>query len=411
MKAKKTEDKSLVLYGGTYLNKGGAAIAYGTVKVLSQLGIDYNVIIDPEPQFSHEFFSSHGLTTIYRYSSTLSTKPLKSINPISLLNPFVKCIIYSYKKQIKSLKNNPIWHIGDSPFSDYRTSLSIIGQVIAIYSLQKVVKGKVIIGGISLEFPRTKIGKYALKWYFKHVDYFFIRGIQTFNNLQKLGVPAEKMSMICDFAYHLDKKDSNKINSIHEFIKDSSKPCIALILRDFSSGYERQNYINNLKELICKMEVTHDILYVPTSYAYLIPENDLIFLEKTLDVDSKKIINIRDFEPEEIISILSVFDAVISTRLHGAVLGTLANVPTIHLYEGRKSLEVITDIFDEKTVPLVKLSSFSKDGGPNEIIQLINDLVLEKELISKNMKSCIHHARDKSLNELKKAFVEKKLLD
>jgi hypothetical protein len=31
----------IVLYGGTYLNKGGAAIAYGTFQVLRNLGVDF----------------------------------------------------------------------------------------------------------------------------------------------------------------------------------------------------------------------------------------------------------------------------------------------------------------------------------------------------------------------------------
>lgn len=39
--------KEIVLYGGTYLNKGGAAIAQGTFEILKKLNVDFKVIIDP----------------------------------------------------------------------------------------------------------------------------------------------------------------------------------------------------------------------------------------------------------------------------------------------------------------------------------------------------------------------------
>ena len=400
MSENKTKSPRFVLYSGAYLNKGGAAIAYGTLKVLTKLDIIDGSIIDPEPQFPIEFFDSYNLNQIYRYSDTLSTVPLKSISPIYLAKPFIKCLLNSNMPDIKNLHASPIWHIGDSPFSDYRSSLSIIGQVIALHSLKRSINGKVIIGGISLEYPRTKIGELVLKHFFKSVDYFYIRGTQTRNNLIKLGVPKEKMSIICDFAYHLDKHATPKTDTVCEPIRNSDKNTIALILRDYSSGSEKQNYINNLKHLISELENTYNVFLIPTSYAYLIPENDLIFVEK-LGVKSHQIVNIRDFTPEEIISIFSNFDIIISTRLHGAVIGSLANVPTIHLYEGRKSLEVITEIFGKKTVPLVKLSAFANSDGPDKMIETIKDITLRKKAISEKMKSCIKIAREKAIDELK----------
>ena len=188
MSENKIKSPRFVLYSGAYLNKGGAAIAYGTLKVLTELDMIDGSIIDPEPQFPIEFFDSYNLNQIYRYSDTLSTVPLKSISPIYLAKPFIKCLLNSNMPEIKNLHASPIWHIGDSPFSDYRSSLSIIGQVIALHSLKRSINGKVIIGGISLEYPRTKIGELVLKHFFKTVDYFYIRGTQTRNNLFKLGM-------------------------------------------------------------------------------------------------------------------------------------------------------------------------------------------------------------------------------
>lgn len=400
-----TENKKIVLYGGTYLNKGGAAIAYGTLKVFSQLGIDIGPIIDPEPQFPAEFFNMYNLSQIYRYSDSLSTKPLKSISAIHLVNPFIRCLTNSYNKEIRELNGATIWHIGDSPFSDYRSSLSIIGQVIALQSLMTAIKGKVIIGGISLEYPCTKIGELVLRHFFKSVNHFYIRGRQTYNNLIALGVPHEKLSIICDFAYHLERRNTAKSNTYSKIIIQSQKPTIALILRDYT-GLGKQNYIKNLRNMISKLSSDFSIFFIPTSYAYLIPENDLIFLEK-LRINQDQILNIKDFSPEEIIAIFSNFDVIVSTRLHGAVIGTLANVPTIHLYEGRKSLEVIKDLFDENTIPLIKLSTFCKDNGPNGpngpniIIEHIKDLIPKKDIISEKLNLRIKSARRNTIIELK----------
>ena len=409
MKDKSSTDRTLTLYGGTYLNKGGAAIAYGTLKALKELGIDYGPIIDPEPLFPIEFFTAFNLTPIYRYSDVLCKKPLKSISPLYTFNPFIKCLIKSYSPQIRQLRGIPLWHIGDSPFSDRRSCLSIVGQVIALQSLKTAINGKVIIGGISLENPRTKVGGLTLRHFFKSVDYFFIRGSQTHNHLLKLGVPQDKMSKICDFAFHLDKKNSEESDKCSKKVRESDNPTIALILRDYSHGIHRENYIKNLRKLVSELESDYNIFFIPTAYSFFTPENDLVFLEKVLCAEPRQILNIKDFSPEEIISIFSTFDVVISARLHGAVYGALANVPTIHLYEDRKSLEVITEVFGE-TVPLIKLSDFAGSGGLNEIIKIVGDLLIKKDEISSEIKLRIKVARKSTIDELKHSFEVKHLL-
>lgn len=392
-------ENEVILYGGTYLNKGGAAIAQGTFEVLEKLNISFNVIIDPEPPLK-ETYGSYDLKTIYRYSDLLASKEMPYISPAHTFKPFVKCLMNSRIDSIKELQGIPIWHIGDSPFSDQRSYLSILGQVIALRTLESSMKSKVIIGGISLDYPRTRIGNIALKNLFrKHVDYSFLRGKYTCKNLLDLGVSDEKMAMICDFAFHLNGEESNKVKSISSINELEDKPSIALIFREFSSGENRENYINNIKELALKLEKQgYQVFYIPTSYAYLLPENDDVFVKKVLRPDPSKVINIRDLSPGEIISLFSKFDAVISARLHGAVYGTLANVPTIHLYEGYKSLEVIGDVFTD-SVPLFKISDFTDISGSDKIIGIL-DSIKDKD-IPVQLKSKIEVARKSSLKVLK----------
>lgn len=390
----------IVLYGGTYLNKGGAAIAQGTFEVLKNLNINFQYIVDPEPPLE-DLSKKFDLKTIYRYSDDLCSKDLPSISPIYTFKPFLKCIINSHSKSIKEMEDIPIWHIGDSPFSDQRSYLSVVGQVIALNTLRSATGGKVIIGGISLDYPQTKIGELALKNMFKNkVDYSFIRGKYTYKNYKNLGVPDEKMSIICDFAFHLDKKDSNASKLISNSINESNMPSIALILREYSSGQNRENYIMNIRKLTSKLEDKgYQVFFIPTSYAYLVPENDQNFVEKILQPNPEKIINIKDLTPGEIISVFTNFEAIISARLHGAIYGTLAHVPTIHLYEGGKSLEVIGDTFGD-IIPLIKISDFANKSGLNSIIEIL-DKNKNKEEISHRIKSCIEEARTKSVPVIK----------
>jgi hypothetical protein len=63
----------LVLYGGTFLNKGGAAITYGTINVLRALRLKFDYIIDPEPFFP---FEELNISPIYRFSDSFSVNPI-----------------------------------------------------------------------------------------------------------------------------------------------------------------------------------------------------------------------------------------------------------------------------------------------------------------------------------------------
>lgn len=396
----------LVLYGGTYLNKGGAAIAYGTLKVLRQLGLKFTYIIDPEPHFP---FAELGLKPIYRFSDTFSVNPIPSISPIYTAKPFMRCLTRSMSQDIKQFKGLPIWHIGDSPFSDARSALSVIGQIVALHSLKVSLRSRAIVGGVSLSRPNTKIAKIIMPPYFKnHVDYIYTRGEYTNEVLNSFGVAEENRSSICDFAFHLDKAIDYTISQEqHDKIKHSgveNKPKIALVLRDFGIGDAKQRYLQQLHILIGVLEKEgFELYYIPTTYAFLLPENDYNYLTEKLQVSPEKILLIQDNTPEQIISIMNQFDVVISTRLHGAVLGTLAHVPTIHLYEGHKSIEVLGEVFGD-LVPSINLASFTEGRETTKILSYTKKALNNKSEISSNLELNIQKARRRTLCHLRETF-------
>lgn len=398
----------LVFYNGTYLNKGGAAIAQGTFEVLKGLGIKSNFIIDPEPPLEDIFKSFH-LKPLYRYSDLLCTDDMGSLTSYHAFNSLLNCVTKSYNKEIRELRDMPIWHIGDSPFRDKRSYLSLFGQIVALKTLKWSIGGDIIVGGISLEYPKTKLGEISLRRFFlNNVDYTFIRGTKTQEFLRKFGVKDEKMSIICDFAFHLDGEKTERSEEISKRIKESKKPPIALVLREYSEGEKREAYITSIHKFVSNLEKYYEVYFVPTSYSFFTPENDLIFYEKILKTNQNKIINIKDLSPPEIISVFKNFDALISARLHGAVLSSLANIPTIHIYEEDKSLEVMDHVFGKDLIPMINFNDLSNAKGINNTIENINQQISRKDELAYNLKSAIDEARTESFQQLQKILMDQR---
>lgn len=405
----KNKRKELVLLGGTYSNKGGSAIVYGTLKVLKELKINIRSIVDPG-DFPNEFFKGFKLTPIHRYSDALWAKPTPSVTPAYTFYPFLKCLMNSYSPAIRGLFKIPIWYIGDSSLNDYRSVLSLLGQIVNLHLLKRVTKGKLIIGGVSLGYSRTKIGELALKLFVREVDYFFVRGQASYDNLIEKGVPHRKISIICDFAFHLDERKSRKSEEIFNKLGGLGQPAVALIFGELKRPRTSDQYITAIRRLVLELlKYDWKVYFVPTTYGNFMPENDLIFLKK-LEMEKIQVINIHNLEPEEIIHVFGGFDAVISTRLHGTVYSILANVPTIHIYGAHSSLDLMEDF--KGMVPLIKIADFA-DGivSTKEMVNILEDLLERKDEISSEMRSLLKSMRVASISKLKYVLEERRLVE
>ena len=121
------------------------------------------------------------------------------------------------------------------------------------------------------------------------------------------------------------------------------------------------------------------ILYwIPTSHnpKCLAPPHDkddygfchLINLKLKLDLP---IIQTKQLEPEEIIEIMKEFDCTVSARMHGAIFSTLADVPTICIYNEQKGLGLFNTFFND-SVRLYSLEEFLDYNKTH--LSLIRDL-------------------------------------
>lgn len=393
-----TKDRELILLGGTYSNKGGLAIVKGTFRVFSELGVSPRYMVDPEPLFPADFFSSRGLIPIYRFS-----KFLGKYSNLNLLIAFINLLKNSFTSQIRQLHGIPIWYIGDSSLNDHRSVISLFGQIASLLSL-KLATGSRLLVYASMGYTRTKMGKALLRSFLKNVDHLFVRGSASYNNLLRLGVPPKKITTTCDFAFHLDREETVRSRKYSKLINESEKPAIALIFKNPPRHVDRSLYIDAIRRLAFKLRDKYEVFLVPTSYALMPVENDLMFLNEINKINMGHVLNIEELEPEEIIDVFTNFEAVVTARLHGAVFSAMAGVPTYHIYEADNSIDVIGDIFGD-LIPLLHVSDFVQ-RPVEQITEMIDKLVRHRDEISQQLITRINMEKKRSI-ELIRSYFEK----
>lgn len=392
-----SEKQRLVLLSGTYTNKGGLAIVYGTLKLLNNLGIETKYIVDPDPSFPEEFYTKFNLIPIFRWSNKFGDGEIASLTMTSSLKLFIRLLKNLHNSEIKKLKGYPIWYIGDSSLNDYGSVMALIGQIVNLSSLKKITGGKLIVNA-SMGYMRTRIGEIIFKSFLDTIDYYLVRGSASYANISQRGVADDRISIVCDMAFFLERSSTSHSERTINKIPKSNKPTVALIFKDYSKSDQRESYIAKIHELYGALEGQFNVLFVPTSYVPYKRENDAIFLEK-IGIKPDKVLDIRLLNPEEIIDVFGHFDVVITLRLHGAVYAALAGTPTYHIYEAPNSIDVIQDTFGD-TIPLIHVSEFL-NIKPRDIIAKVEVLIEKKQEIKTDMRVKIDDSRSKTYEKIR----------
>lgn len=392
--------KKLALLSGTYTNKGGLAIVYGTLKLLNDLGIKIKYIVDPDPSFPEEFYTKFNLKPIFRWSDKFGDGETKSLTLVSSFKLFIRLLKNSFNPEIKQMKNCPIWYIGDSSLNDYGSVMALFGQIINIMSLKAVTRGKLIINA-SMGYMRTKKGEILFRSILSSVDYFLVRGSASYANVSQRGVTDNRISTVCDMAFFLERASTSQSESIINEIPKSNKPTVALIFKDYSNSGERKEYITKIHELNEELKKQFNVLFVPTAYVPYKRENDVEFLK---EIGINRVLDISSLNPEEIIDVFSHFDVVITLRLHGAVYSALAGTPTYHIYEAPNSIDVIQDTFGD-IMPLTHISEFIK-MKPGDIIKRIDPMIDNKQQIGAKMRERIENSKTTTREKIRSVLMQ-----
>ena len=358
---------SIALLRALYSNIGDLAIYKGTMNVFSHLHIEPKYIFDPEPTFPEGYLEDYNLNLVYTFPSLIEKEiqqneksPFNYIRP-TLSLPSDLLHMLKLRKEIDCL-----YCLGGARFGD-KFAVHVIGEIVNACYKKKILNADLVIGGISI--ARSDNGYLFKRLYSKflnQITHLFVRDNISYSNLVKYDFPPEKCSIICDFAYWLNPLRSQRSMEIMTKLDESSKgfPLIGIAPgMDIKSS--KTEFLISWCHLIRTLyDKGYSIALIPTSHnpKCLTPPHDKDDYGFCHLINSKLNLNIpivqtKQLEPEEIIEFMKKFDCVVSARMHGAIFSTIANVPTIHIYNEEKGLGLFNTFFND-AVRLYSLEEF-----------------------------------------------------
>jgi polysaccharide pyruvyl transferase WcaK-like protein len=364
----------------TYSNLGDIAILKGTLNVFEKLGIHPKFIFDPEPFFPENYFENMGITAVHTFPSKVEYKILqnggsnKITNYLIPLSGFTKELFFRKKNEI-----NYLYCIGGSRFG-IEQGKYVVAEILNVLYKKKLLGSELIIGGASISKHNT--GKWFNKLYgifANNVNYAFVRDNISYSNLTEY-LPKNKCSIICDFAYWIHPSVTKNTLNVSKFIADHSKGKKAIAIFPGLNLKSKDEYISHLCKLINELnDENYSIFLIPTfNHPYLKDDNDVCLNINSILKFKTNIIETKNLQPEELIQIISEFDGVISSRLHGAIFATLANVPTVHIYSEHKGKGFFSTYF-KNNVCLISIDDILKSNMTKKILQFLNQSNVSEE--------------------------------
>lgn len=357
----------------TYSNMGDVAILKGALNVFEKLGIHPKFIFDPEPFFPENYFENMGITPVYTFPSKVEHKIFQSggfnkiTNYLIPLSSFSNDFFFRKKNEI-----NYLYCIGGSRFG-IEQSKYVIAEILNVLYKKKLLGSQLIIGGASVSKHSTsKYFKYLYKIFAKNVNYAFVRDDISYSNLTEY-LPKNKCSVICDFAYWIHPLVTQNSVNVGKFIEVNSKGKKTIAIFPGLNLKSKEEYISNLCKLITELyNENYSIFLIPTfNHPYLKDDNDVCVTINSILKTEVNIIETKNLQPEELIYIISKFDGVVSSRLHGAIFATLANVPTVHIFSEHKGKGLFETYF-KNTVCLISIEDLLKNNITKNIIEFLN---------------------------------------
>ena len=378
---RKERPSNLALVRALYSNIGDLAIYKGTMNVFSQLYISPKYIFDPEPMFPEGYLEGYSLNPVYTFPSLIEKGIQRNGNN---LVSYIKPTLHLPSDLLNMLKLRKeidcLYCLGGARFGD-KFAVNVIGEICNAYCKKRALGANLVIGGISIASSSNNyLFKKIYKRFLNQVTYLFVRDNISYSNLLRYDFPPDRCSVICDFAYWLNSLQSQRSMEISVNLEESFRgfPLIGIAPgMDIKSS--KKEYLRSWCRLIQTLyDRGYSIVLIPTSHnpKCLTPPHDKDDYGFCHTINSKlnlnlPIIQTKELEPEDLIEIMKKFDCVISARMHGAIFSTMANVPTIHIYNEQKGLGLFSTFFSN-SVRLYSLEQFL--DYDNTYSSLISDL-------------------------------------
>lgn len=207
---------------------------------------------------------------------------------------------------------------------------------------------------------------------------------------------------------YIFKEEARQILLNIERIKmDSNSKIIGVCISKWvdSDTREKQNSLNYTAEITkfitYLIELGYLVLIMPANYAYYEgmdgPQIDSILCTNICQQINDTRVNIlkRRYTPEEYKGILSLLDAFITTRMHTAILATMALTPTITIATQSKLRGYMRNIDQENFVIDMNEVNVSK------LVEKFNELLINRNSIIKSLEQKRKHIQKDVLKIIK----------
>jgi colanic acid/amylovoran biosynthesis protein len=396
--------KVLVL-GGVTLNGGDAAIAQSQRRILASHWTDLDLTTaDMHPVASHRYFPDD--TFVPWYYDLLVGRPLSS--------RVVKRVA-RHLPRVKPLMIRRALRAGEALASGRRWGWVLTLTVGQRRRLRTMLEADLVVycGGTSLtenydlapklfdiELARAMGKPYVymqqsagpfrdpsvrerLKEQFSASTLVILRDQRSLEHVLDLGVPAEKCLVLPDTVFALAS------GHLQEAEPAGPPTRVAVSVREwkFFSGMDPEtgmrNYFDSLRSLVIGLVRDHgcEVVFVSTCQGR--PEywtDDSATAAQVAaalpdDVSARVTVDRRARTAEELIDFLAEFHVLVATRLHAAILGTCAGLPTLAIAYEYKSQEVW------RQLGLPDLVMDIEDVSPAGLLEAVETLLAKRESV------------------------------
>lgn len=294
-------------------------------------------------------------------------------NPKSTTNIFGVKSIFRFKliEIFKELINSQLLISGGGSLLQDVTSSKSIYYYLSIIFLGILCKCKVFLYAQGIGPVKNKFTKIILKWLLLHTDCITVRDEESYRFLKKLGIN-KNLFLTADAVLALDKVSLNKGKSILKKANiDETKPKIGICVRNWMDA---SIWTKKIGELLSSLS-DYELIFIPMQY----PEDFKIGKK----IDSYNLSNVthlnKNYEIEELMSIIGNMDVLIGVRLHALIFATIMNVPVIGISYDPKINNFLKSINEDLFISL-------NDFDTREIYNKIKEkLATDKEYYNWSM--------------------------
>jgi N-acetylglucosaminyldiphosphoundecaprenol N-acetyl-beta-D-mannosaminyltransferase len=273
----------------------------------------------------------------------------------------------SFFDVIRAIRNCDALILGGGGLLQDATSLRSLRYYLSLISMAKFFKKKVALLGQGIGPVRNRR---LLKRKLKNIDLITVRDEGSLKELTQIGVAAKKLALTADLAFLLDVQDKEKAKKLLEI--DGVVKCrqclIGVSVRSLIKGKSSDRTYKMIASMCDRLIKEKDCQIVFLIFKY---PDDIETANKVMGhMKYPAHVFFRQCRPSDMLSVISVMDAVIGMRLHSLIFAARSGVPALGLSYDPKVSAFQRSIGQ----PYLEMSSLKEDALKIEADRLFEHL-------------------------------------